>query len=68
MINFLCKFQNLRSGMIAHRFNNANKDVKKAMDNFGLTEENCREVAMDIFVKPLHTLNTLTTLLLDEND
>ncbi|WP_431609262.1 hypothetical protein [Chryseobacterium sp. 'Rf worker isolate 10'] len=68
MINFLRKLQDLRSGMIAHRFSNANKNVKKAMDYFGLTEENYRNVAMDIFIKSLFTLNTLSSLFLDEND
>jgi len=65
MITFLRNLQDLRSGRIAHRVSNSNKNVKKAVDYFGLTEDNYREVAMDIFVKSLYTLNTLTLLFLD---
>ncbi|WP_414846725.1 hypothetical protein [Chryseobacterium sp. IT-36CA2] len=68
MIKFLRNLQDLRSGMIAHRFSNSNKNVKRAVDYFGLNNENYREVALDIFVKSLHTLNTLTKLFLDEEE
>ena len=67
MITFLRNLQNLRSGRIAHRASNSNKNVKKAVDYFGLTEDNYREVAMDVFVKSLYTFNTLTRLFLDNN-
>ncbi|KPE52948.1 hypothetical protein [Chryseobacterium indologenes] len=62
MINFLRNLQDLRSGMIAHRYSSSNKSVKRAMDYFGLTDENYRQVAFDIFVKSLYTLNTLSSL------
>jgi hypothetical protein len=52
--------------MIAYQYSNSNKNVKNAVTYFGLTEENYREVAMDIFVKSLYTFNTLTNLLLNK--
>jgi len=66
MFEFLRYLQDLRSGMIAHRFSNSNKNVKKAIKFFGLNEENYREVAKDIFVKSIFTLNSLEKHLLAE--
>ncbi len=66
MITFLRNLQDLRSGMMAHRFSNSNKNCKKAMFFFELSDDNYREVAHGIFVKSLHTLNTLNKLLLDK--
>lgn len=68
MITFLRNLQDLRSGMIAHRLSSSNKNVKRAIAYFGLGEENYRQVATDIFIKSLYTLNTLTTLFLDEDE
>jgi hypothetical protein len=65
MITFLRNLQDLRSGRIAHRLSNSNNNAKRAVAYFGLTDENYREVALDIFVKSLYTLNTLTSLFLD---
>jgi len=62
---FLRSLYDLRSGMIAHRFSESNKKVKQALTYFGITEDNYRAVAKHIFVKSLHTLNTLTTIYLD---
>ncbi len=68
MITFLRNLQDLRSGMIAHRFSGGNKNVRKAVDYFGLNEQNYREVALDIFLKSLHTLNTFSKLFLDKDE
>lgn len=68
MINFLRNLQDLRSGMIAHRFSNSNKNVNKAMTFFGLTEEKYQEVAVDIFVKSIYTINTLSRVFLDKDE
>jgi len=59
MIEFLRHLQNLRSGLIAHRFSTSNKSVRKSIEYFGLTEENRAEVANDIFIKSVFTLNSL---------
>jgi len=66
MITFLRNLQDLRSGMIAHRFSSSNKNLKKAVAYFGLTEEKYQEVALDIFIQSLYILNTLTALFLDK--
>ncbi|MFD2904241.1 hypothetical protein [Sphingobacterium anhuiense] len=68
MITFLRNLQDLRSGMIAHRYSSSNKNMKRAVEYFGLKDENFREVAQDIFVKSLYTLNTLSAQFLNEND
>lgn len=66
MITFLRNLQDLRSGMMAHRFSNSNKHCQKAMAFFNLKEDNYRCVAHDIFVKSLYTLNTLGRIFLDD--
>ncbi|WP_298708522.1 hypothetical protein [Chitinophaga sp.] len=68
MITFLRNLQDLRSGMMAHRFSNSNKNCLKAVSFFGIKEDNYREVAHDIFVKSLFTLNTFGKIFLDRND
>ena len=59
LITFLRNLHDLRSGMMAHRFSNSNKNFQKAMGFFDLKEDSYRRVAHDIFVKSLYTLNTL---------
>ncbi|SDH52417.1 hypothetical protein [Mucilaginibacter gossypii] len=68
MITFLRNLQDLRSGMMAHRFSKSNKNCQKALTYFGLTEHNYRQVAQDIFIKSLFTLNTFSKLFLDETE
>ena len=65
MIEFLRHLQNLRSGLVAHRFSESNKAVKKAMSYFNLTDGNYVEVAKDIFIKSIYTMNTLENELLE---
>lgn len=64
MIEFLKHLQNLRSGLVAHRFSQSNESVKKSIEYFNMNGENYIEVAKDIFSKSIHTLNTLENLLL----
>lgn len=59
MIEFLKHLQNLRSGLIAHRFSTSNKSVQKSISYFGLTENNRVEVANEIFIKSVYTLNSI---------
>ncbi|TCC92408.1 hypothetical protein EZ428_11860 [Pedobacter frigiditerrae] len=66
MFIFIRHLQNLRSGMIAHKFSESNKNCKKAMEYFGLTTENYRDVAANILVKSLWTLNVLNKLFLND--
>jgi hypothetical protein len=59
MFAFLRNLQNLRSGLIAHTFSESNKDCKKAIEYFGITDSNYIEVLEEIFVKSVFTFNTL---------
>lgn len=59
MFEFLRNLQNLRSGLIVHTFSDSNKDCKKAIDFFGIRNENYIKVMEDIFVKSIFTINTL---------
>jgi hypothetical protein len=59
MFEFLRNLQNLRSGLIVHTFSDSNKDCKKAIDFFGIGNENYIKVMEDIFVKSIFTINTL---------
>lgn len=68
MVKFLRNLQDLRSGMIAHRFSSSNKSIKRAMEYFDLNNENYRKVAQDVFIKSLYTLNTLSKLFLTEKE
>lgn len=59
MILFLRQLWKLRSGLLAHSFSNTNEKCKEAIDYFGIKEDNYIEVAKDIFIKSIYTLNTL---------
>ena len=59
MFEFLRHLQNLRSGLVAHRFSDSNKEVKRAIKYFNLKDDNLVEVAREIFDKSNFTLNTL---------
>lgn len=59
MIEFLKQLQNLRSGLVAHRFSESNKNTRKAIQYFGINNDNYIEVANDIFIKSIYTLNTM---------
>lgn len=59
---FLKHLQNLRSGMIAHKFSEKNKSCQQAMEYFAMTADNYRDVAINIMGKSLWTLNTLSHL------
>jgi hypothetical protein len=61
MIEFLRNLQSLRSGLMAHTFSNSDKDCKRAIQYFNITEDNYIEVSKDIFQKSIFTLNTLET-------
>jgi hypothetical protein len=45
--------------LIVHTFSDSNKDCKKAIDFFGIGNENYIKVMEDIFVKSIFTINTL---------
>lgn len=68
LITFLKNLQDLRSGLIAHRFNDSNKYCKWAVAYFKIEENGYRETAMDIFIKSLHTINTLGTFFLNADN
>jgi hypothetical protein len=69
MISFLRSLWNLRSGLLAHSFSNTNDKCKKAIEYFKIHDGNYIEVAKDIFVKSIFTLNTLESkLLTDKTD
>ena len=68
LISFLRHLQDLRSGMIAHRLSTSNKGVQRAIAFFNITDDNYRQVASEIFIKSLHTLNTFDTLFLTEDE
>ncbi len=59
LITFLRKLWDLRSGLLSHSFSNTNKDCKKAIDFFQIKDDNYLEVAKEIFIKSVYTLNTL---------
>lgn len=59
MILFLRHLWNLRSGLLAHSFSESNEKCKKAMIYFGIGDKNYIEVAREIFIKSIYTLNTL---------
>ncbi|GAB3788458.1 hypothetical protein GCM10028818_55050 [Spirosoma horti] len=65
MIEFLRNLQNLRSGLVAHRFSESNDSVKKTMKYFNLNDDNYMQVAEDIFVSSILTMNTLENRLLN---
>ena len=62
LVEFLRCLQDLRSGLVAHRFSKKNKNVKRAIEYFELKDNNLVEVARDIFDKSIYTLNTLEKL------
>lgn len=59
MILFLRNLWFLRSGLLAHSFSDSNKDCKKAIEYFGIKGDNYIDVAKNIFLKSIYTLNTL---------
>ncbi len=59
MFQFLRNLQSLRSGLIAHSFSKSDKKCKRAMEYFAIKDDNYIEVARNIFVKSIYTLNTL---------
>jgi hypothetical protein len=65
MITFLRHLQNLRSGLVAHRFSNSNKALKETMVYFNLQDSNYQEVASEIFCKSLKTILTLNSIFLN---
>ncbi|MGI8582513.1 MAG: hypothetical protein ACR2KX_09960 [Chitinophagaceae bacterium] len=66
MILFLRNLWDLRSGLLSHSFSNSNKDCKRAIEYFGIKDDNYIEVAKDIFIKSIHTLNTLESIFLKQ--
>ncbi len=64
LFEFLRNLQSLRSGLIAHTFSESNKDCKKAIKYFGIEDNNLMDVLEDIFIKSIHTFNTLENPLL----
>ncbi len=66
MILFLRNLWDLRSGLLAHSFSNSNSKSKKAIQYFGISEDNYVKVAKEIFIKSVYTFNTLEGKLLNE--
>jgi hypothetical protein len=67
LIKFLRNLQDLRSGLVAHRFSKSNKSVKKAMEYFKFEEKSYIELTRTIFIEAIQTMNTLEIKFLDEN-
>lgn len=67
MITFLKKLWDLRSGLLAHTFSNSNKKCKDAINFFGIKNDNYTEVAKEIFIKSVYTMNTLEKYFLIDN-
>lgn len=67
MFAFLRSLYDLRSGFLAHRFSSSNKKVKQAINYFDLKGDNIVGVATNIFVKSIHTMNTLEKIFLDSS-
>lgn len=65
MIEFLRHLQNLRSGLVAHRFSESNKSLKKSIEYFKISDDNYQHVAKDIFTKSIYTMNTLESKFLN---
>jgi hypothetical protein len=59
MFEFLRNLQSLRSGLMAHTFSSSDKNCQKALEFFKLKDDNYIEVAKEIFIKSVYTLNTL---------
>lgn len=59
MISFLRNLQDLRSGLLAHRFSKSAKNSIRAIQYFGINEGNYIIVAKDIFIKSINTMNTM---------
>lgn len=59
MFEFLRNLQSLRSGLMAHTFSKSDKNCKKALEYFKLNDDNYIEIANEIFIKSVCTLNTL---------
>lgn len=64
MIAFLRNLWDLRSGLLAHSFSASNSKCKKAIQYFGIKEDNYVAVAKEIFIKSVYTFNTLEGKLL----
>ncbi|TAJ09057.1 hypothetical protein DMA11_20815 [Marinilabiliaceae bacterium JC017] len=59
MFEFLRNLQSLRSGLMAHTFSKSDKNCRKALEYFKLNDDNYIEIANEIFIKSVFTLNTL---------
>ena len=59
MMEFLRSLQDLRSGLVAHRFSSSNTMTAKALEYFSIGKKDFNEVARDIFIKSIWTMNTL---------
>jgi hypothetical protein len=59
MFEFLRNLQSLRSGLMAHTFSESDKNCQKALEFFKLKDDNYIEVAKEIFIQSVYTLNTL---------
>lgn len=68
LVTFLRNLQDLRSGMIAHRYSSSNKNMRRAKEYFGLSDDNYREVARSIFEKSLATLTAFGNIFLDKEE
>lgn len=67
MFIFIRHLQNLRSGMIAHKVSESNKNYKKSIEYFGVTGENYHEVAASILGKSIWTISMLSKSFLNED-
>ena len=60
MIEFLRKLQTLRSTSVVHRKSSKNKDFQKVVKYFGMENKNLSKVFVDILIKAIWTLNSLS--------
>ncbi len=56
---FLRRLWDLRSGLLAHGFSDSNDKCKKAIEYFGIKDNNYIEVAKSIFENVIKTMDTL---------
>ncbi|MDP3434057.1 MAG: hypothetical protein Q8T04_13985 [Bacteroidota bacterium] len=56
---FLRRLWDLRSGLLAHGFSNSNNKCKKAIEYFGIKDNNYIEVAKSIFENAIKTMDIL---------
>jgi len=64
IIEYLKNLQRLRSGLVAHRYSESNKELQKAFEFFDLSKNGERETLKNILIKCIQIMNTLESNLL----